>query len=332
VPKFSIAIPVYNRSEYLRQSIASCLAQTVDDLEVIVSDDCSTENLLAIVQSFDDRRIAYHRSERRLGAAANHQMAVSLSNGSYVLNLHSDDLLLPNCLEIAGNELDLRSEAAAIYFAATYLQGNQVCGGSSVPAIGFADRTSINQHTWLHRFPGAAPSCCLFRRHAFDEIGGYNSAMRFAYDWELYTRFLTLGGGVIFLPRVLCIYRQHPGQSVQTSSIDGLWDMLDLWPKQDNSHWSARVMMGLVLTQCGVKMRSSERISGVMEIYRELGRRGVIRRLLKALPAAVWDKIRTRVGFRMKKPVGDYTLPIAIDDAVEQAKMTVRSIAGEPGL
>src|SRR5689334_1165628 len=125
MPKFSIAIPAYNRSDYLRQAIASCLAQSISDFEIIVSDDCSSEDICAVVRSFDDPRIAYHRSEYRLGATANHQKAISLSTGTYAIALNSDDMLLPNCLEVAGGELDRRPQAAAVYFACTYLDGDE---------------------------------------------------------------------------------------------------------------------------------------------------------------------------------------------------------------
>jgi glycosyltransferase involved in cell wall biosynthesis len=58
-PKFSIAIPAYNRSDYLRQAIKSCLAQTTPDFEVIVSDDCSSEDLRAV--GHDLRRLRRRR-------------------------------------------------------------------------------------------------------------------------------------------------------------------------------------------------------------------------------------------------------------------------------
>src|SRR5579864_8942267 len=114
-PKFSIAIPAYNRSEYLGQAIRSALAQTTQDFEVIVSDDCSTEDLESVVASFHDSRLKYHRSKIRLGAARNHQTSVDLSCGDYIVNLHSDDLLLPNYLEVAAAELAARQNAAAVY-------------------------------------------------------------------------------------------------------------------------------------------------------------------------------------------------------------------------
>jgi glycosyltransferase involved in cell wall biosynthesis len=326
-PKFSIAIPVYNRSNFLCQAIASCLAQAVTDFEVIVSDDCSSEDLRAVVQSFGDPRLVYHRAESRLGAAANHQKSVSFATGTYVINLHSDDMLLPSCLEVAGRELDRRPSAAAVYFACTYLDAGRASGGSLLPAMDFADAASLMRHPWLERFHGVGPSCCLFRRAVFDRIGGYRTSLRFAYDWELYSRFLMSGGGVIFLPQILCIYRQHSEQAVQTSSIDGLWDMFDLWPENDNELWSARQLAGLVLTQCGMKLRSPEGVGGILKMLEEIHRRKLARRLLGGLPGALLDKIRARIGGARSDDAQHYIPPLNREAAIEQANMILRTYA-----
>jgi glycosyltransferase involved in cell wall biosynthesis len=322
-PRFSIAIPVYNRSDYLCQAIASCLAQTVSDFEVIVSDDCSSENLLAVVQSFGDPRIVHHRAESRLGAVANHQKVVSLSRGAYVINLHSDDMMLPNCLEIAGRALDGRPEAAAVYFSCTYLEDGRVSGGSLVPGVDFADSTSLMRQPWLERFHGVAPSCCLFRRAVFDQTGGYRTSLKLAYDWDLYLRFLTAGGGVIFVPQILGVCGLHNEQAVQTSSIDGLWDMFQLWP--DNDHWLARELAGLVLTQCGLKMRRGDGAGGIVRMFKEIHRRKLARRLLGGLPGALSDKIRTRIGVARSDDAQHYIPPINRDTAIEQANMVLRT-------
>ncbi len=326
-PKFSIAIPVYNRSEYLRQAIASCLAQTVSDFEVTVSDDCSSEDLRAVVQSFGDPRVVHHRAESRLGACANHQRAVSLSRGAYVINLHSDDMMLPNCVEVAGRELDRRTDAAAAYFACTYLESGRVSGGSVVPAMGFADAASLLREPWLEGFHGNAPSCCLFRRTAFDRVGGYRTFLRLAYDWDLYIRFLTSGGGVIFIPQILGICGLHSEQSVQTSSIDGLWDMLELWAGEYNESWSARTLAGLVVTQCGLKLRKGDGIAGIAKMFKEIHRRKLGRRLLGGFPGAVWDKVRVRMGLANSDDANHYIPPINGDAAIEQANMVLRTCA-----
>jgi glycosyltransferase involved in cell wall biosynthesis len=290
--KFSIVIPVYNRREYLRQAIASCLKQTARDFEIIVSDDCSVEDLRGVTKSFRDSRVKYYRSESHLGAARNHQHAVSLSSGTYTIALHSDDLLLPDCLEMAGAALDLDRGAAAVYFPCIYLSGLMLNGFSLVPMVRFADRAIFRNNPWLERYSGVNPSCCLFRRAAFDLIGGYRTSLRFAYDWEIYMRFMTIGGGVIFLSQALSIYRQHEEQALRTSSLDGLRDMLDLWKVKEYSHFPAWEIAGLVLTQSGKAIRNGGQIS---EVINEVTARQLVRRLLPGLPRALYEKIRHRI-------------------------------------
>jgi glycosyltransferase involved in cell wall biosynthesis len=68
-PRFTIAIPVYNRADYLRCALRSALEQTLKSVEIIVSDDCSDEDLRKIVDEFAGTGIRYVRSEQHLGAS-----------------------------------------------------------------------------------------------------------------------------------------------------------------------------------------------------------------------------------------------------------------------
>jgi glycosyltransferase involved in cell wall biosynthesis len=319
-PKFSIVIPVYNRREYLRQAIASCLKQTAREFEIIVSDDCSLEDLRLVAESFGDARVKYYRSKSRLGAARNHQHAVSLSSGIYAIALHSDDLLLPQCLEMAGAELDLNPVAAAVYFPCIYLSGLKPNGSSLVPMVRFADGTTFRKNPWLEQYSGVNPSCCLFRRTAFDLIGGYRTSLRFAYDWEIYQRFMKIGGGVIFLPQVLSIYRQHEEQAVRTSSLDGLRDILDLWKVKEYAHFPAWEIAWLVLTQCGNTIRNGAQISDVIS---EVTARHQTRRVLRGIPRALYEKVRRRIRNVDVNVNPNYQKPVDLDDTLRLATEVV---------
>lgn len=99
--KFSILIPAYKKP-FLKDAIYSCLKQAVKDLEVVIIDDCSPEDLGAIVSGFDDERIRYYRNESNIGAlnvVDNWNKCLSLCTGEYVICMGDDDKLLPNCLE-----------------------------------------------------------------------------------------------------------------------------------------------------------------------------------------------------------------------------------------
>ena len=231
-------------------------------------------------------------------------------------------MLLPNCLEVAGTALDERSHAAATYFSFAYLKEDRVEGSSLVPNLGFADSTTRSEHPWLNSFTNTIPSCCLFRKEAFDRIGGYRTNLRFAYDWELYMRFLAAGGGVVFLPQVLCIYRLHNEQARQTANLDGLWDMLDLWT-HEYAHWGAKTIASMVINQCTMALRKGDGIAGAAAILGQVRRRRLGLRVLAGVPGAFRVKLRRRIFGDISDDQVHYIAPLNRDAALEKANSLV---------
>ncbi len=91
---FSVIIPTYNRSNYLALAIVSALRQKKVTMEIIVSDDCSTDNTENVVKSFKDKRIRYIRNTVRLGPAMNYRQCFLTSHGDNIFTLGDDDFLL----------------------------------------------------------------------------------------------------------------------------------------------------------------------------------------------------------------------------------------------
>ena len=314
-PKFSVVIPVYNRRDLLLKAVESSLRQTASSYEVVVSDDCSSEDLRAVVASFQEPRIRYYRNEIRIGASGNHQQAVSRATGSYILALNSDDLLLPECLEIAGQALDERHSAAAAYFSTTYLSGSKVEGFHPIPKIPFANAEVLLQNPWLESYHGTSPTCCLFRKAAFDRIGGYRPALRFVYDYDLYIRFMRIGGGVVFLPEVLSVYRKHPEQMCGNQTFDALRDILDLWHLPEYSHWASSTVASLVLLHC---LDAKRKGGDLGEVIAEIRRQKLLMRLLVGVPTALFRKAFPS---RAEEAAieANYRAPNGIDRAIESA-------------
>jgi glycosyltransferase involved in cell wall biosynthesis len=290
--KYSIVIPAYNRPHMLRQAISSCLRQTTEDFEVLISDDCSEDSLDLIANGFCDSRIRYLRSPNRLGAVRNHRYGVENSVGQYVKILHSDDILLPNCLELAGAALEANCSAAAVYFACIYVIGDSIVGVSRIPRLCYANRYTFVHNQWLDKLPGVGPTCCLFRRSSYQQVGGYLPELSLAYDWEIYMKFMRNSGGVIFLPEILCGYRQHDGQVTHSSSREGLYDMLNLWQKEEYSYFSKNEMLELIITEFA---KSVNGISNCMELIRGIVKRGPVGRILAGLPVALVRRVSRRL-------------------------------------
>ena len=100
-PLVSIGLPVYNGERFLAQAIESALAQTYEQLELIISDNGSTDATEQICRRYaaQDSRVQYHRIEKNLGAAWNFNRVVELARGPYFKWLAHDDLITPSYVE-----------------------------------------------------------------------------------------------------------------------------------------------------------------------------------------------------------------------------------------
>ena len=104
--KVTIAIPTYNRSELLKTSLQSALAQDYSDFQVLVLDNASTDDTEAVVRSQADSRITYIRNETNIGIFRNWQRTVEVNSSPYLTILSDDDILLPNFIRESVLALD----------------------------------------------------------------------------------------------------------------------------------------------------------------------------------------------------------------------------------
>ena len=98
-PRFSIVIPTYNREDLVGYTIQSALKQTFGDLEIIVCDNCSTDETAKVVQRYSDARVKYVKTPRHMVIADNWEFARSHASGDLIIMLADDDALLSSALE-----------------------------------------------------------------------------------------------------------------------------------------------------------------------------------------------------------------------------------------
>jgi glycosyltransferase involved in cell wall biosynthesis len=113
----SVLIPTYNYSYLIDQAIDSILAQTYENYELIICDDCSEDDTEEIVRNYHDPRISFYRNEKRLGLYGNFNNSRRYASGDYLLFLCADDLLSPESLKYMVKALDFYPSAA---LATTY--------------------------------------------------------------------------------------------------------------------------------------------------------------------------------------------------------------------
>ena len=121
MPDVSVIIAAYNVAPYIERAVASALAQTGIDVEVVVVDDCSTDNTWTILQGMSDPRVRVHQLPANGGPSVARNRAIELASGRWLAVLDGDDAFLPgrlqNCLaaapdaDVIADNLSIRREA-----------------------------------------------------------------------------------------------------------------------------------------------------------------------------------------------------------------------------
>jgi glycosyltransferase involved in cell wall biosynthesis len=123
-PAVTVVIPTYNRRDLLQASLQSVLWQSSPDVEIIVSDNASTDDTEEYVHSIDDPRVRYERLEENIGLFGNLTRALRLGTGRYRMMLPDDDLMLPGNLECKVRFLDAHPSVGLVHSAFRYLDGD----------------------------------------------------------------------------------------------------------------------------------------------------------------------------------------------------------------
>ena len=99
-PIVTVAIPVFNGEKEIADAIQSVLNQTFVDFELVIIDDCSSDQTLSVARSFSDQRIRVIENEANLGYIGNFNRAVQEAKGTYLKILCHDDVIVANCIEM----------------------------------------------------------------------------------------------------------------------------------------------------------------------------------------------------------------------------------------
>jgi glycosyltransferase involved in cell wall biosynthesis len=223
-PRVTIAIPTYNRAtKTLPETLRSALAQTYQHVEVIVSDNCSTDATESVVRSFGGG-VVYIRQSRNLGLNGNLNQCIEQANGDYVLLLHDDDLIDPDfvesCVHAVGiNQVGLIRTGIRIIRAdgsIVFERPNRAVASSSMADLMFA---------WFRN--DTMQYCCntLYNTRALREIGGFHSRHNLFQDALAQVKVAAMYGHV-HVAGVKASWRRHDGNAGSTvrASLDNWCD------------------------------------------------------------------------------------------------------------
>lgn len=221
-PLVTIAIPTYNRADgFLVEALESALAQTYSPLEILVSDNCSTDETPALVRGYDDSRIRYVRHETNLGAQGNFQYCVDEAQGAFFLMLHDDDRIDPEmvatCMEVVETPEGtgyIRTGNRLIDGAGEVIETrpNEAAGTSGVDAV----------LEWMRCNNFWALSSTLYETAALREAGRLNPP-DFPLTCDCYaTSYIALHVGGIELRPIRASFRIHDGE-IESNTDQRKW-------------------------------------------------------------------------------------------------------------
>jgi len=190
----TIAIPTYNRADrFLRPAIECALSQTWPELEVIVSDNCSTDDTTEVVRSYDDPRLRYVRQDANIGANNNFNFCVANATGAYFLLFHDDDAIDPDMVAECMAAADGRTDFGLIRTGTRLIDGD----GRLIREIpNRAAGLGYNEffRGWMQgRFTSYVCST-LFNTALLKEIGGFQSQHGLFQDLMVVAKLVSRAG------------------------------------------------------------------------------------------------------------------------------------------
>ncbi|NNF00564.1 MAG: glycosyltransferase family 2 protein [Pyrinomonadaceae bacterium] len=233
IPLVSVVIPFRNREEFLNDAIESIKAQTYKNWELILVDDGSTDGSLKIAQEFADQHpekifLLYHPGNVHKGAGATRNLGFRDSNGEYVTFLDSDDVLLPEALEmeIAAFRKYPGAEAVCgkLQFWYSWSEETKNAGSDfEVDLLLETEKLYEPPYLFIHnlRAGGRKPhfNCTLLKSEFLRKKGVFEEQYESMGEDQVLWAKISLQGTIYLMDACLAKYRQHP-ESISAAHTD----------------------------------------------------------------------------------------------------------------
>lgn len=216
LPTVTVAIPVYNGSRYVVDTIKAVQGQTFADWELIIVDNASTDDTQAVLDSMlatvADPRIRVFRNSHTVTPPENWNIAISHARGRYVKLLCADDLTTPDCLERQVAALDEHPSAALAAGARIIInsRGRRLFVRNGIGRTGlYPGRDVIRRCIMAGTNIIGDPVTVLWRRSVMDQVGAFDTEGFYCIDVDYWLRLLNFGD-LYFDAQPVGFYRIHP--------------------------------------------------------------------------------------------------------------------------
>lgn len=214
--KCSIVIPAYNYAQYLDDCIQSCLAQTYKNIEIIVVDDCSTDNTFDVVKKYP---VTYIRHQENFGLPTARNTGIANARGERILCLDADDMIDPTFVE-----------------KCISLPGIVVVGVENFGDPGTEAKVLPYHDLSLEAFKEQNRITCtsMFPKNLWQSVGGFDEKMKEGReDWDFWLSALEAGWRFTRVEEYLFKYRIHRAEGIRMSeAADSKADKIHAYIRQ----------------------------------------------------------------------------------------------------
>ena len=211
LPLVSIGIPTYNRADgYLRECLKSALKQTYPNIEVIVADNCSSDNTEELMKRFSTSNLRYYKHAKNIGPQNNFNFCLEQASGAYFLLLHDDDLIDEDFVEVCMAAADYRTDLGVIRTGIRIIdsvgQTTRKCPNS---VVGLSFEQFILG--WYNHKTAWYLANTLYNTAKLKELGGFNSKRQLFQDC-IATATLSAQFDRIDVEEIKASFRKHSGE------------------------------------------------------------------------------------------------------------------------
>lgn len=210
-PKWSVMIPAYNCSRYLKQAIESVLIQDAgaEHMQIEGIDDCSTDaDVAAIVQEVGKGRVQYFRKDENMGSLRNFETCINRATGHLVHILHGDDFVLPGFYKTQEALFAQFPHAGASFTGFDHVDENSASIYEQKP-VELMDKPGEMKDALmlLARQQRVQPPAMVVKRSVYEALGSFY-AVQYGEDWEMWVR-IAAHYPILHTPECLACYRVH---------------------------------------------------------------------------------------------------------------------------
>jgi len=239
-PLVTIGIPTYNRAQgNLKHALQCALNQTYQNIEIIVSDNCSTDDTEEFMKQYSDSRLRYIRQTENIGANSNFNFCVNEAKGKYFLLLHDDDMIEPDIIESCISTLKNGEDVGIIYTGVRIIDSNGNTTKSN-PVIKNCKTFIDFVHGWMENKFSLYMCSTLFNTKKLQDLGGFNSPTHLYQD-VVAEMILVATLGAKSVPEIKAAFRRHEDNRGGLANVaewceDGLYLVESICKLAPNDH------------------------------------------------------------------------------------------------